>query len=47
MSSQKIDKLKLTDKQQKTLINRLSKKDKDELQKLIIFGEELEKQMKD
>lgn len=47
MSSQKIEKSKITKKQQKTLLNRLSKKDKEALQKLIIFGEELEKQMKE
>lgn len=46
MSSQKIEKSKITKKQQKTLLNRLSKKDKEALQKLIIFDEELEKQMK-
>lgn len=46
MSSQKIEKSKITKKQQKTLLNRLSKKDKEALQKLIIFSEELEKQMK-
>lgn len=47
MSSQKIDKSKLTKNQQKALLNRLSKKDWNAVQKLIIFGEKLEKQTKE
>lgn len=40
-------KFKLTSKQQQAMFNRLSKKDWDAIQKLLIFGEELEKQIKE
>lgn len=46
MSSQENEKLKRSSKQQQAMLNRLSKKDWDAVQKLLIFGEELEKQMK-
>lgn len=47
MSSQENEKLKLTSKQQQAMLNRLSKKDWDAVQKLLVFGEEIEKQIKD
>ena len=47
MSSQENKKFKLTSKQQQAMLNRLSKKDWDAVQKLFIFEEELEKQIKD
>lgn len=47
MSSQETEKFKLTSKQQQAMLNRLSKKDWDAVQKLLIFGEELEKQLKE
>jgi hypothetical protein len=47
MSSQENEKFKLTSKQQQAMLNRLSKKDWDALKKLLIFGEELEKQLKE
>ena len=46
MSSQENEKFKLTSKQQQAMLNRLSKKDWDAVQKLLIFGEELEKKCK-
>lgn len=48
MSTQKHENInKLTSKKQQAMLNRLSKKDLDAVQKLLIFGEELEKQLKD
>lgn len=47
MSSQENEKFKLTSKQQQAMLNRLSKKDWDDVQKLLIFGKELEKQIKE
>jgi hypothetical protein len=47
MFSQENEKFKLTSKQQQAMLNRLSKKDWDAVQKLLIFGEELEKQIKE
>jgi len=47
MSSQETEKFKLTSKQQQAMLNRLSKKDWDAVQKLLIFSDELEKQMKE
>lgn len=46
MSSQENEKFKPSSKQQQAMLNRLSKKDWDAVQKLLIFGEELEKQIK-
>lgn len=47
MSSQENEKFKLTSKQQQVMLNRLSKKDWDAVQKLLIFDEKLEKQLKE
>lgn len=46
MSSQENKIFKLTSKQQQAMLNRLSKKDWDAVQKLLIFDEELKKQLK-
>ena len=46
MSSQNA-KYKLTSKKQKAMFNRLSKKDWNAVKQLIIFGKQLEKQIKE
>ena len=46
MSSQNA-KFKLTSKKQQAMFNRLSTKDWNAFQQLIIFGEQLEKQIKE